>query len=275
FFFNNDQAMRALLVFVSLLIPISSVTDGGWITDEKDIVDEEGPCNIARHDGEGLTQEEFLQRYAFTQPVIIYNIKNEQFGELTERSRMLSDWGDEKVVLNSANTYSYTRVPSTLGEYLKTQLKPQNLDTLGNETLYLFGDIDPSTWNPLLSSYSQPAWKLPHHEPALSFGIAGAGTGVPFHFHGPGFAEIIHGAKRWFLYPYEEQPKFDPDRTTLEWYLKDYPNLPEEKKPLECLMKKGEVIYFPDKWWHATLNTRTSVFISTFLSPLTFGKQEL
>ena len=43
------------------------------------------------------------------------------------------------------------------------------------------------------------------------------GTGVPFHFHGPGFAEVIHGAKRWFLYPFEERPEFDPDRTTLEW----------------------------------------------------------
>lgn len=29
----------------------------------------------------------------------------------------------------------------------------------------------------------------------LGFGIAGAGTGVPFHFHGPGFAEVIHGHK--------------------------------------------------------------------------------
>lgn len=28
-----------------------------------------------------------------------------------------------------------------------------------------------------------------------------------------------------------------------------------------------QAIYFPDKWWHATLNLDTSVFISTFLSP--------
>lgn len=29
--------MRALLVFVSLLIPISSVNDGGWITDDSEL----------------------------------------------------------------------------------------------------------------------------------------------------------------------------------------------------------------------------------------------
>lgn len=26
-----------------------------------------------------------------------------------------------------------------------------------------------------------------------------------------------------------------------------------------------QVIYFPDRWWHATLNLDTSVFMSTFL----------
>lgn len=30
---------------------------------------------------------------------------------------------------------------------------------------------------------------------ALSFGIAGALTGVPFHIHGPTFAETIYGRK--------------------------------------------------------------------------------
>ncbi|VDM70413.1 unnamed protein product [Strongylus vulgaris] len=43
------------------------------------------------------------------------------------------------------------------------------------------------------------------------------GTGVPFHFHGPVFAEIIYGSKRWFLYPFEERPEFEPDHSTLEW----------------------------------------------------------
>lgn len=61
--------------------------------------------------------------------------------------------------------------------------------------MYLFGDIDQTIWKPLLDAYKLPAWTVPNHDPALSFGIAGSGTGVPFHFHGPGFAEIIHGSK--------------------------------------------------------------------------------
>ncbi|CAJ0578612.1 unnamed protein product, partial [Mesorhabditis spiculigera] len=258
---------RHLGILLLYLQCVVASNNGGWITDEKDIIGKDGPCNIERYDADDLSQAEFLKRFAYSEPIIIYNIDNEEFKLRTERERMLQEWGEMDIVLNSANTYSYTRVPSSFKEYLEHKLKPQNLETLGNETLYLFGDIDQKAWKPLLDAYKMPEYTLPGHQPALSFGLAGAGTGVPFHFHGPGFAEVIHGSKRWFLYEYEDRPEFDPDRTTFEWYLKDYPNLPREKKPLECLLKPGEVIYFPDKWWHATLNCETSVFISTFLSP--------
>ncbi|KAL6727265.1 hypothetical protein Aduo_009157 [Ancylostoma duodenale] len=258
-----------LLYCVCVLLCNEAVTTSsdGWHTEEKDIVGKDGPCNLERHDAKDLTEKEFLKRFAYGEPVVIYNIDNEEFRKLTARKKMVEDWESTPVTLNSANTYSYTRVPSTFGEYLERYLKPQSLETLGNETLYLFGDIDQKVWKPLLEKYRIPRWSLPGHSPALSFGIAGAGTGVPFHFHGPVFAEVIYGSKRWFLYPYEDRPEFEPDHTTLEWFLKDYPLLPRDKRPLECVVKPGEAIYLPDKWWHATLNTETSVFISTFLSP--------
>ncbi|CAI2347885.1 unnamed protein product [Caenorhabditis sp. 36 PRJEB53466] len=258
------------LIFCLLfaVFTLASLENGGWTTEEKDVVEQKTEkCNIERHDARELTQKEFLKRYAYSEPVIIYNVDNAEFSKLTEKSEMLATWHDVDVTLNSANTYSYTRVPTTFGKYIEEQMKPQNLEMLGNETLYLFGDIDQKIWKPLLEKYRQPAWQLPGHSAALSFGIAGAGTGVPFHFHGPGFAEIIHGSKRWFLYPYEQRPNWNPDKTTLEWYMYDYPNLSRDELPLECEMKPGELIYFPDKWWHATLNIQSSVFISTFLSP--------
>ncbi|KJH47862.1 EAP30/Vps36 family protein [Dictyocaulus viviparus] len=240
---------------------------GGWETDVKDIVGRYGPCNIERHNANDLTQKEFLTRFAYNEPVIIYNVNNDEFRRLTARKKMMEDWKDYQVTLNSANTYSYTRIQTSFGEYVEYYLKPQNIATPGNETMYLFGDIDQELWDPLLRSYKLPQWSLPGHTPALSFGLAGAGTGVPFHFHGPGFAEVIHGSKRWFLYPFEQKPDFDPDQSTLEWYLRKYPLLLYEELPLECLLSPGEIIYFPDRWWHATLNSETSVFVSTFLSP--------
>jgi hypothetical protein len=230
-----------------VFLTFSNENNGGWQLPGEERIGFDGPCTIDRVDGEKLSQDEFLLEYAYTKPIIIYNVENSNFKKLCEKNEMLKEWSDAEVVLNSANTYSYSRVPSTFGDYIEKHLKPQNLSTLGNETLYLFGDIDQSLWKPLLDAYKLPLWTVPNHDPALSFGIAGSGTGVPFHFHGPGFAEIIHGSKRWFLQPFNERPYFNPDKSSLDWYLNEYPKLKSHERPLECLMKPNEIIYFPDK----------------------------
>ena len=49
--------------------------------------------------------------------------------------------------------------------------------------------------------------------------------------------------------------------------LQDYPAARETVELHECTLRPGEALFFPDKWWHATLNIDTAVFISTFLSP--------
>ena len=72
--------------------------------------------------------------------------------------------------------------------------------------------------------------------------------GVPFHIHGPVFAEVFHGEKviyfsflslfsslifpsfspssqRWFLAPPEERISFDPDITSFDWVNDLYPSL--------------------------------------------------
>lgn len=144
---------------------------------------------------------------------------------------------------------------------------PTKLSPYGNETFYFFGDVLSEELNDLLQFYNPPPYSIPNLNPALSFGIAAAGTGVPFHFHGPGFGEVIYGRKHWFFYEPARVPKFDPNETTLHWFLNTYANFDEFEKPLECTIGPGEVIYFPDRWWHSTLNMDTSVFISTFLSP--------
>jgi len=38
------------------------------------------------------------------------------------------------------------------------------------------------------------------------------------------------------------QPHFDPDKTTLQWVLEEYPKLSETDLPLECTVGPGEVI---------------------------------
>lgn len=88
----------------------------------------------------------------------------------------------------------------------------------GNETWYFFGENNFTEWKDLIDLYQKPKYNLPNHRSAYSFGIAGALTGVPFHFHGPGFSESIVGRKRWFLYDPDQKPDFDPNKSTLVSY---------------------------------------------------------
>ncbi|XP_070579323.1 jmjC domain-containing protein 8-like isoform X2 [Ptychodera flava] len=233
----------------------------------EDLIATAGPCDIEVRDS-SLTYEEFMKTYAYNYPVVLKDVTNNSvFRKLCRKDALLREYGDKFVKLSTANTYSYDKAIVSFAEYVSKILKPQNVSSLGNETHYMFGDNNYTEWDSLFSEYKQPPFILPETEGVLSFGLAGPGTGVPFHWHGPGFGEVVYGRKRWFLYPPHKTPSFHPNRTTLQWLMEDYPNLHEADRPIECTINQGELIYFPDRWWHGTLNIDTSVFISTFLGP--------
>lgn len=256
-----------LLCFIGLKAGEPSDDGGGWLFNSDSRLQDEGPCNIDVLDGSSLSHQQFIERYAYSRPVILRGLTdNTKFRLSCSKSSLLQEYGARKVRLSTANTYSYRKVDVPLQEYVDILLKPQSVDTLGSDTLYFFGDNNFTEWQSLFELYESPPYVLPHTSGAYSFGIAGPGTGVPFHWHGPGYSEVIYGRKRWFLYPPDKEPHFHPNHTTLSWVMETYPNLPEDEAPLECTIRPGEVLYFPDRWWHATLNLDTSVFISTFLS---------
>jgi ribosomal protein L16 Arg81 hydroxylase len=38
-----------------------------------------------------------------------------------------------------------------------------------------------------------------------------------------------------------------------------------EDRPLECTLSSGDILYFPNMWWHATVNVDDyTAFVSTF-----------
>jgi hypothetical protein len=195
--------------------------------------------------------------------------------DITRKQTILQMYGNHTVTLATANTHSYRKVDMMFSRYIDDYVKPQHLEVNGKDTLYLFGDNDRVAWKELFDSYRLPPYTLPKMHPELSFGIAGMymhcmqptfvyvlscivpcvnltlylyccihqgpGSGVPFHIHGPTFAETIYGRKRWFLYPPSARPEFDPDTTTLQWFLNKYPHLSERNKPYECTLLPGEV----------------------------------
>lgn len=254
-----------LWTMVTVVLPASG--EGGWKQSRLGTaaaVMEEERCTVERR--AHLTYSEFMQHYAFLKPVILQGLTdNSKFRALCSRENLLASFGNNVVRLSTANTYSYQKVDLPFQEYVEQLLHPQDPESLGNDTLYFFGDNNFTEWAPLFQHYRPPPFRLLGTTPAYSFGIAGAGSGVPFHWHGPGFSEVIYGRKRWFLYPPEKTPEFHPNKTTLAWLLEIYPSLAPSARPLECTIQAGEALYFPDRWWHATLNLDTSVFISTFL----------
>lgn len=266
-----DLAVRALLLLLLVQLPASSHCtdapggdDGGWGLDSK--IEDEGECNIEIRDANSITHTEFIEEYAYAKPVILRGLTdNTKFRILCSKANLLREYAEKTVRLSTANTHSYRKVDVRFEEFVKFLLTPQPEDILGCDTLYFFGDNNFTEWHSLFEEYKAPPFSLPFMHPAYSFGIAGPGTGVPFHWHGPGYSEVIYGRKRWFLYPPDEAPEFHPNYTSLSWVSRSYPNLPLHQRPLECTIRPGEVLYFPDRWWHATLNLDTSVFISTFL----------
>ncbi|KAM6351723.1 jmjC domain-containing protein 8 isoform 1-T1 [Alca torda] len=273
--------MAAARRLLSLLLPLAwarpaasaDPPGGGWLAGS---VPEEERCTVERADA-SLTYSLFLQRFAFSRPVILRGFTdNSAFRALCTREKLLAAFGALPVRLSTANTYSYrkgkaagraglsTTPPGVPGgpapgyqhgppssplpavdvpfqEYVEHLLKPQDPARLGSDTLYFFGDNNFTEWGSLFQEYMPPPFRIPGTSAAYSFGIAGSGSGVPFHWHGPGYSEVIFGRKRWFLYPPDKTPHFHPNETTLAWLHRTYPMLPPAQRPLECTLRPGEV----------------------------------
>lgn len=153
-----------------------------------------------------------------------------------------------------------------------------SLERKANESFYHFGDNDHKAWPDIFQTYLPPFEILSNHFTvervdghSFSFGLGASGSGVPFHVHGPVLAEVLHGAKRWFLSAPDKQPRFDPNTSSLNW-AKEYEERKsgqaeweEDQNILECVCEPGDVLYIPSDWWHSTLNIGDAVFISTFI----------
>jgi hypothetical protein len=208
----------------------------------------------------------FLSRSA-SEPLLVEGLEdlNGEFREATERARLLATHGHLNITLSSANTYSYKKQRATLAEYLELmRAKPggdDDDDKDGSRTFYFFGNHNLSDFSSLLDVYAVPDLLRARERGTLSFGIGSSGSGVPFHFHGPVLAEVIHGRKRWLLAPFSDRPRFDPDVTSRQW-VKEFDG---SSPVLDCTVLPGQILFVPDRWWHLTLNQGESVFMTVFV----------
>mmetsp|Transcript_20702 Transcript_20702/g.53029 ORF Transcript_20702/g.53029 Transcript_20702/m.53029 type:complete len:345 (-) Transcript_20702:101-1135(-) len=270
--------MCGMLCTVLLAVPRSvggAVSDGavcslaeqgsGWHACGVDAALLTEECTLDRVPESQMTQELFDVYYRDRRPVIIVGTRNEGFREQTRKERLLREFGDVVVTLSTANTISHKKTPIKLGSYI-AGMHPHDRERRGNETLYLFGPNTElgNSLGGLIAGYSPP--RLADDDLAFSFGIGASGSGVPFHVHGPGWSEVVHGRKRWLLYPPGHSPHFDPDGSSAAWVADVLPTLGGSDLALleDCVIGPGEALYFPSMWWHATVNIGEGVFMSSF-----------
>eukprot|EP00929_Paragymnodinium_shiwhaense_P104268 TRINITY_DN68521_c0_g1_i1.p1 TRINITY_DN68521_c0_g1~~TRINITY_DN68521_c0_g1_i1.p1 ORF type:complete len:485 (+),score=76.17 TRINITY_DN68521_c0_g1_i1:81-1535(+) len=87
--------------------------------------------------------------------------------------------------------------------------------------------------------------------------LGGAGSAVGWHRHGASVQMLVHGLKRWFLYPLGDYPPGDGPgggNSASDWLRVVYPTLPERRRPIEFIQQPGDVVYIPDGWYHAVIN---------------------
>jgi len=246
---------------IEALLPVPS--NGGWDHDSMSFL-YTTRCNIDRRDFTELTAEGFFSQYSTKRPVILLNVvDNSKFRHLCQKELLLRDYGHLNIVLSTANTHSYEKMQVPFVTYIEEMMGPQKNQT-GADTWYHFGNNDYAAFAPLFQHYQIPKEIITAHH-TFSFGAGGSGSGVPFHTHGPVFAEVLYGQKRWFLKAPGESPKFDPDENMQDWVEKVYPEWKYDESLLECVLQHDEMLFLPPYWWHATLNIGQTVFMSTFV----------
>lgn len=175
----------------------------------------EPPCSVPvePHD---LPLRRFITEYKNAGlPVVVRNATRRSgasFRELTRLDRLSADFGAAEVTLSSANANSYGRRRASIAEYLRgmREIEWGERGAAADQLYYLFGEHGDEL-APLLASYPLPRFAAADDEcraraavefgpragadsaaacppPALSFGAAADGSGVPFHFHNDGFS---------------------------------------------------------------------------------------
>ena len=215
------------------------------------------PCTIER-----ISIEDFLKEYGekgglpalFDRPIVITKFavgregkgsqksRNSNFQNLTRVDSILNSFpANFTVTLSSSNSFSEHRRTIPFAQYLNevTTGPALDADMKANETWYFFGETYSSEWKKLLNAYELPPCQTCSEFDlvALSFGIGNSGSGVAWHIHGPGFSEAIHGRKHWILYPFDNEPDFHPDQTSLNWMHYNYAaSMNSENVPFECTL---------------------------------------
>lgn len=94
---------------------------------------------------------------------------------------------------------------------------------------------------------------------SINFLVGGPGSGLPLHEHGKTWQGLHAGRKAWYLIPpgamtEELAETTSPFLVPVRAWSKLVDAMPLGKRPLRCVQHPGEIMYFPDRWFHGTEN---------------------
>ena len=263
----------------------STAASNLWRTDySPDLGIGKDRCTIQRIHEENMTYHQFLSEYWRQKPVILVRPlqTNRKAQRFTTKHHMMQSFASRSVPIAGVEAYAF-REERTLqfSEYL-SQLSSQEevhththaknvtfnfgLDPYGVGDVYIVPHLLNDSAIPRAHDATAPSQ---HIDASWHFqlAIAGSGVGLPFHWHGDVFAEVLHGARRWFLAPPDHSPAFNPRTTSAQWLRDIYrPYWETSSYPdalLECTMRPNEALYVPADWFHSTLSLGEAVSITT------------
>jgi len=195
---------------------------------------------------------------------------------------MLQRFGDELFKTDEVNPRGSGKMWMKLLDYMEYMRLNHDEDPI-----YMFDDKfgEHETKNVLLQEFEVPIYfqddyfdALEEERPPYRWICWGPErSNSPFHldpYQSSAWNALIYGRKRWALYPHDLYPpgieiEFDDDGNfdhdspeALKWYLEEYPHVESDKKPLECILEAGELIFVPSGWWHMVLNLQESLAVT-------------
>ena len=84
--------------------------------------------------------------------------------------------------------------------------------------------------------------------------LGGRGSGVPWHHQADGWAFVFEGSQRWY-FSASLPPGSHGGRLPAREWQRALGALAPHERPLECATRPGDLVYVPEGWWQATVNT--------------------
>jgi len=104
--------------------------------------------------------------------------------------------------------------------------------------------------------FSPPALIEGRHTHPVQFMWGPQGSGAPVHYHQNAVNGVVLGEKHWLLYP--PAKNFVSKEPAGRWFEAHG----DDDRALRCVQRKGDLVFVPDSWGHAVLNTKETVALA-------------